>query len=302
MAVPSHLRLTLASRPENVLVVRQALTGLAGALRLDAIETNDLNTAATEAANNVVMHAYGEPLSLDGGEEGPLEVSARIEHDALQVVVRDHGVGIDKRRRALAEHGLESPGAGMGLAVIDALASESAFTEPPDGGTEVHMEFPLRTAVALEPLTRSSRAAPARSAVARELDPDVTTQPVGVALEVGPRALTQAILPRVLGALAARAHFTTDRISDVQLIAQALAANASDSLDGSQLTLDTSVAPRALELRIGPLRSGRGESLLSAAFDGMAPVVERLADCTRVALGESDSSPEMLELRLVDRR
>jgi serine/threonine-protein kinase RsbW len=67
MAEIPNVCLSLPNRPENVLVVRQALTGVAGAIGLDAVETNDLNTAVTEACNNVVMHAYG-------GDEGPLEV------------------------------------------------------------------------------------------------------------------------------------------------------------------------------------------------------------------------------------
>jgi serine/threonine-protein kinase RsbW len=62
MAEIPNVRLSLSNRPENVLVVRQALTGVAGSLGLDAIETNDLNTAVTEACNNVVLHAYeGDP-------------------------------------------------------------------------------------------------------------------------------------------------------------------------------------------------------------------------------------------------
>ncbi len=83
--------LSLPNRPENVLVVRQALTGFADSLGLNAIETNDVNTAVTEACNNVVLHAYG-------GGEGPLEVDVYALDDAIAVLVRDHGNGIDLRR------------------------------------------------------------------------------------------------------------------------------------------------------------------------------------------------------------
>lgn len=271
-----------------MLVVRQALTGLAHALELDGIETNDLNTAVTEAANNVVMHAYD-------GSEGALEVRAHLCEGTLTVLVRDYGIGIQVHQRVLAERGVQSSGAGMGLAVIDALARESAFVEPADGGTEVRMDFPLRSTVALEPtVAAATQARAARAGDASAQPPD------GIELEVGPSSLTRVILPRVLSALAARAHFTTDRISDVHLIADVLAANASDSLDGSQLEVDTTVSTRALELRIGPLHRGRGESLMAAAFDGMAPVIDRLTDSKRVA--SSDDLPDTLELRLVDRR
>jgi len=61
------------------------------------------------------------------------------------------------------------------------------------------------------------------------------------------------------------------------------------------------VAPRNLELRIGPLVTGRGESLMTAAADGLAPVIERLTDGQRIAATRTDFA-ETLELRLVDQR
>jgi hypothetical protein len=121
--------------------------------------------------------------------------------------------------------------------------------------------------------------------------------PSTVQLRLAPNALARAVLPRVLSTLAARAYFSTDRISDVQLVADALAANADDSIDGSHLDVGITIAQRNLDLRIGPLREGHGESLVAVAADGLAPVIERLTDAKRVA---RDDAGETLELRLVD--
>jgi hypothetical protein len=104
----------------------------------------------------------------------------------------------------------------------------------------------------------------------------------------------------VLSALAARAHFSIDRISDVQIVADVLAAKSVDSIDGSHLDVGVTVEPRNLELRLGPLRTGRGESLLHAAADGMAPVIKRLTD-GRHRVERADGG-ETLELRLVERQ
>lgn len=284
----ANVRLKLPSRPENVLVVRQALSGLAARLGLDAIETNDLNTAVTEACNNVVMHAYR-------GEEGPLEVEVCVLPGALAVLVCDHGVGIDAGRRVQEadredDGDRELPGGGMGLALIDALARRVEFAEYPGGGTEVRMEFPLPDSIELDPVEPDRWAAAGAGTPERESAVEVSIAPV---------MLAQAILPRVLSTLAARAHFTTDRISDVQIAADVLAANAGESLHGSHLVVGVSIAPRSLELRIGPLQAGRGESLVVAAVDGLAPVIERLTDSKHVA---HNDSRETLELRLVDRR
>ena len=47
MAENPNVCLRLANRPENVLVVRQALTGVADSIALGSIEANDLKTAVT---------------------------------------------------------------------------------------------------------------------------------------------------------------------------------------------------------------------------------------------------------------
>ena len=287
--------------------MRQALTGLAGALGLDAIETNDLNTAVTEACNNVVMHAYD-------GAEGPLELEVHVRRDAVAVLVRDRGVGIDLHR-VVDQAGSDDADIGMGIAVIDALADYVAFAEMPTGGTEVHMEFPLRKTnpVALAAASSSSAAADGDRQVTSAGD----ARPGAVEVRLAPSALARAVLPRVLSVLAARAHFSTDRISDVQIVADLLAAGtqgakmadapqarARDEVHaaegGGHLSVSATIAPRRLELSIGPLPAGGSESL-SVAADGLVPVIERLTDGKRIAAGE-DASCEMLELSLVDHR
>ncbi len=291
MAEIPNVCLRLSNRPENVLVVRQALTGVADSLALDAIDANDLNTAVTEACNNVVLHAYG-------GGEGPLELDVYALAGAIEVIVRDRGSGIVRRDDP---EGREAAHDGIGLPVIKALSHRSRFVYVPGGGTEVRMEFATPQATAL-------RVPPAQATALRvrpdgQVDdsagwaPRVSSE--AIELRLAPNALARAVLPRVLSTLAARAYFSTDRISDVQLVADALAANADGSINGNHLDVGVTVAQRYLELRIGPLRSGQGESLVAVAADGLAPVVERLTETKRVAREETG---ETLELRFVDQR
>jgi serine/threonine-protein kinase RsbW len=287
MASAPHVRLSLSNRPENVLVVRQALTGVGECLGLNAIESNDLNTAVSEACNNVVMHAY------EGGE-GPMEVDVYALPDGVCVVVRDRG-------RGLGGHGedLEQDRVGLGIPVIQALTREARLSELPQGGTEVRMEFAAPDARALEPMIDRRAPSPAGGEPAAGREGEGEEQATVVSLSLAPDPVARAVLPRVLSTLAARAHFSTDRISDVQLVADVLASNAGESHDRSYLGVRVGLAPRTLSLRIGPLHAGRGESVMSAAADGLAPIVERLTDATRVVSGEAG---ETLELQLVDRR
>lgn len=235
MAETPNVHLTLPNSAENVLVVRQALSGVAAVLALDAIEANDLNTAVTEACNNVVMHAY------DGGD-GPLEVDVYALPDGLTVVVRDRGGGIRPREDedALAREGSH---AGMGIPVIQALSCRVEFAQPLDGGTQVRMEFAAPKAPSLVPVNGDERAS--TPTVSGEL-------PGAIELRLAPSAIARAVLPRVLSALAARAYFSTERIAEVQVIADVLAANADDSISGGHLDVGVTVAPRDLQLRVGP--------------------------------------------------
>jgi hypothetical protein len=208
--------------------------------------------------------------------------------DAIAVVVRDHGRGISSRNGA---EGQEDAHDGIGVPVINALSDRARFGEVPGGGTEVRMEFPASQAASLN--VRQSEHEAASAGWAQGISSEA------IELRLAPNALARAVLPRVLSTLAARAYFSTDRISDVQLVADVLAANADDSINGNHLDVGVTVAQRYLELRIGPLRSGRGESLVAVAADGLAPVLERLTDAKRVA---RDDAGETLELRLVDQR
>jgi serine/threonine-protein kinase RsbW len=275
MADIPNVWLNLRNRPENVLVVRQALSGVAENLGLDPVETNDLNTAATEACNNVVQHAYE-------GEEGPLEVEVYAQGGAIEVVVRDHGVGIRPRTD-------EEPHTGIGLPVIHALTQRVEFRNLPGGGTEVRMQFPAPGTDGLEAIATDG------SLAAQAAKGDGAS---AIEMTLAPGAVAQAVLPRVLIALAARAYFSTDRISDVQLVADTLVRNAAKSISGSHLGVAVKLAPRDLELHVGPLRSGSAERLL-ASDDGVGSVIELLTDDQQVS---STDSVETLALRLLERR
>jgi anti-sigma regulatory factor (Ser/Thr protein kinase) len=281
MAFVPNVCLTVSNQPENVLLVRETLSGLADTVGVDGVELNDIRTAVTEACNNVVLHAYD-------GAEGPLHVELYLTPEAVEVVVRDHGKGIKPHIRGEGEDAL-----GIGLSIIQALAPRVEFKDVAGGGTEVRMEFATPNARPLEQLAESEVAFEPPALTSSEL---ATTS--GVAL--APSALAGKVLPRVVCVLAARAHFTTDRISDAELVADELVSQAFSRSANPHLTVAVSVAPRELELRVGPLRNGGAQELIDRAESGAGTaVIEKLTDDRRVA---SDGTAETLELRLRDRR
>jgi anti-sigma regulatory factor (Ser/Thr protein kinase) len=94
----------------------------------------DLKLAASEAITNAVLHAYRD-------RERPGTVTAGISTDTgagrVEMVVTDGGLGMTPRP--------DSPGAGLGLLIIDAVSDQVTIRPGCTGaGTEVRMIFALR--------------------------------------------------------------------------------------------------------------------------------------------------------------
>lgn len=127
------IELALAARAENIAIVRYALGGLGDAFELSETKLSDIRLAVTEACANVVVHAYPD------GQDGQMEVLASMGEETLTVLVRDWGRGIRPRP--------DSPGLGLGLSLIAALADSVELGHDNQEHTEVRMTFRLSDAV-----------------------------------------------------------------------------------------------------------------------------------------------------------
>jgi serine/threonine-protein kinase RsbW len=269
-----EFRMALPSRPENVAVVRQALAGAIEVLGLSESRLLDINTAVSEACNNVVVHAYE-------GQEGPLEVNLCVQDSELEVIVRDDGVGI--RPRA-PEPGLEVQG--LGLSLIQTLSDRVEFLGGMSQGTEVRMAFSLNG----HSETWARRAMPAGA--------DVRRPPGELVIGVTAGPLAAPVLGRVIAMLAARADFSLEGISEAQLVTDSLAANVPRVLVGDKIQMGVDTPPDELLVRVGPLQEGGANRIMDAsALAELPPVLERLTKEHRV---EGSPDGEILSLLLVN--
>ncbi len=273
-----HVRLRVTSRAENVAVVRAMLTGIAASVGLSYDVADGIRTAVSEACNNVVVHAY------DGGS-GPMQVGLTLHRDSVEVVVTDWGSGI-KPHAALDD---TATVLGVGLAVVQAFTDSVELRGAPGAGTEVRMQFDV--AGGLTP--------PAGTL------PDEQPSPAPIAdgsalLTLVPSPLVAPILAQVAAALAARARFTVDRLSDAQLLTDAIAAHAPNACADGRLAMRIDSVPCAVEMRVGPLEPAAAEHLLAdAGPSGLRAIAERLSDGAQIEPGQEGDT---VVVRLDDQR
>jgi serine/threonine-protein kinase RsbW len=123
----SGFELELAAEADNVPLVRHALRGLLEASGISDERISDIALAVTEACANAVLHAYAN-------RAGAFEVAATLSIGGeLVVTVRDHGTGMAPR--------VDSPGLGVGLPVMAAIADALEIDTPDGSGTLVRMTF-----------------------------------------------------------------------------------------------------------------------------------------------------------------
>jgi len=268
-----EFRMVLPSRPENVAVIRQALAGAIEVLGLSESRLLDINTAVSEACNNVVVHAYE-------GEHGPLEVYLCVQDSELEVVVRDDGVGI---RPKAPEPGLEVQG--LGLSLIQTLSDRVEFHGGVDQGTEVRMAFSLNGE---------------SESWIRDMPPDddIRRPPGELVIAVSAGPLAAPVLGRVIAMLAARADFSLEGISEAQLVTDSLAANVPRVIVGANIQLGIDSPPEELVVRVGPLQEGGANRIMDAsALGDLPPVLERLTKEHQI---EGSPDGEILSLTLVN--
>lgn len=120
---------------------------------------------------------------------------------------------------------------------------------------------------------------------------DTTGEWVGafepVTVDVLPGALAVAVLTRAAAAVAARTGLTLDRINDVGLIVESLAAHSAPYSRDGRVRVTLGERPGQITIQLGPLEAGTGRRVLAdATVPGLGPVLERLADAIAVLAAE----------------
>ncbi|MEA2159284.1 MAG: serine/threonine-protein kinase RsbW [Solirubrobacteraceae bacterium] len=117
--------------PSSVPAARRELTEFAVRAGAELEQLEAIRLAASEALTNVVVHAYR-------GYAGRIYVNADLAGDELWILIGDDGCGL--------QSDYESPGLGVGLALIAQSSDGLTIMNRGSGGTEVRMRFRLDAA------------------------------------------------------------------------------------------------------------------------------------------------------------
>ena len=100
--------------------------------------------------------------------------------------------------------------------------------------------------------------------------------------------------------LAARVDFSIDRLSDAQIVSDALAQHAGEQTTDGHVGVRIDEGDHVLELEVGPLVPGGGDRLVAATeLPGLGRLLPQLAEHVSVAPSDDDGA-ESLRLRLTE--
>ena len=139
MKFENYMILDFPSRSSNEAFARSAVACFAAQMDPTLEELGDIKTAVSEAVTNCIVHAYPDKLGI-------ITLRCRILKDnTLDIVVKDHGVGIPDIEKAMqpmfTTGGAER--SGMGLTIIDSFMTSMSISSVPGKGTTVHMRRKL---------------------------------------------------------------------------------------------------------------------------------------------------------------
>ena len=114
--------------PHEVSRIRHAIADYTLSQGVPQHLVDDVSLAVSEVVSNCIIHAYPQ-----GHDDGEIMITATVNGAEVTIRVVDDGVGLVPR--------VDSPGAGLGLAIAGKVARRMVVECPQRGGTEVRMTF-----------------------------------------------------------------------------------------------------------------------------------------------------------------
>lgn len=133
MTKRNEVKVEFLSRSENEGFARMVAASLVSQLDPTIEELADIKTAVSEAVTNAIVHGYGE-------NRGYITMHCTLYDDAVEIIVKDNGKGIEdveKAREPLYTTNPEMERSGMGFTVMETFMDEMQVESIVGVGTKV---------------------------------------------------------------------------------------------------------------------------------------------------------------------
>lgn len=131
----NYFEMKLKAISENEAFARNLVAGFAINLNPTIDEITDIKTAVSEAITNCIVHAYP-----DKNKDNFVEISASINDNRMEIIIKDYGVGIADVERAMlpfyTTHGTDER-SGMGFTLMETFMDEMKVDSSAERGTTV---------------------------------------------------------------------------------------------------------------------------------------------------------------------
>ena len=129
----NSMKLKFSAISINESFARLAVASFCANEKLTVEEISDIKTAVSEAVTNSIVHGYN-------GMTGEIEIECNIFNDYIEIIIIDHGVGIDDIEQAMKPFYTTKPDAersGMGFTVMEGFMDKLEVESSKGIGTKV---------------------------------------------------------------------------------------------------------------------------------------------------------------------
>lgn len=143
----NFMTVSFAAVSQNEAFARVAVASFISQLDITMDELEEIKTVISEAVTNAIIHGYDE------NPEGVVHISVRIENGVVDVVVEDHGKGIEDVEQAMQPLFTTKPElerSGMGFTIMENFMDSLEVATSVGKGTTVRLTKRLSFAKALQ--------------------------------------------------------------------------------------------------------------------------------------------------------
>lgn len=141
------MSLEFAALSQNEAFARIAVASFVSQLDITMDELEEMKTVVSEAVTNSIIHGYDE------NPEGIIRISVAMTFESVELVIEDHGKGIEDVEQAMQPLFTTKPElerSGMGFTIMENFMDSIEVVTSPGNGTKIRLSKRLSLSQAIQ--------------------------------------------------------------------------------------------------------------------------------------------------------